>query len=258
MKFLKNLFKKEPPPFLPTNRLEELLERASQDAAYRPDFYRQIFHFDLCVIGRLDPIDGSDERYLSMQTRDVDGQLYAYAFTSLDAIKYMLKDSKEQLEYVQIPATNFFQLLLEKKIGFVLNMHLPFGRIFDPAEVAGIYHNDKDNSKAVVFDKETEVQVGIPAVEPKELILALKSFVEKEAGLKEVHLGLQIINNEKTYILVLDLERDSDEYMQRLVQDIGTIIGEVGTDLPVDLAKVNDNYGPIIENGGLIACTKYL
>ena len=45
--------------------------------------------------------------------------------------------------------------------------------------------------------------------------------------------------------------------MQRLVQDIGTIIGEVGTDLPVDLAKVNADYGPIIENGGLIACTKY-
>lgn len=255
MKFIKKLFQKKEEEFQPSNRIEELLKKASEDPAFRPDFYRQIFHFDLFVIGRLDEENG--EKSLSMQTREYEGALYSYAYTSLDALKFMLRNSKEEMNYVQIPATTFFEMCIQQNLGFVLNMNLPFGRIFNPQEVQGIYHNDRELTQEKTIEKETQVQVGIPAKEPVNLIKALRSLVEKESFLNDIFLGLQIVNGESSYILVLKTSKDDREYEQRVVQDLGIILSELEVDLPVDISPYTSSYKEIVDQNGLLSCLNY-
>jgi hypothetical protein len=250
MNILKKLFKKDP-KFQSTNQLEELLKLAADNEAYRPDFYRQIFHFKLFVIGKM-----KEEGSVQLLNNSIDGVDYSYAYTSIAALEYIAAKRNGELPYIEIETFPFFQMLESSKLGLILNADMDFGRIFTPNEIKEILNDDIGSMKERTLHKGSRVKIGVPSQVPEHIVEALKKFVNKnERAVKDIYFALKIEGEESAYLAAIELHDDSK--MDIIVKDISIILDEIGSELPVDMAKADDFYRETYKAGGMISCREF-
>src|SRR5688572_25903419 len=106
--------------------LERALERAANDPASRPEFYRALMASDVFVIGRSDAITGqralipAGAKMGIVHWEKPDGTPVVPFFTSLEALRRSLK---EESDFMALPARGFFEMVKGKTL--VLNPASP-------------------------------------------------------------------------------------------------------------------------------------
>lgn len=251
MNFLKKLLGKKD-TYQNSNRLEDLLKLAATDPAYRPDFYRQIFHHKLYVLGKINP-----DNSLSLINRNIDGEVYTYAYTSLESIKYVLRNKSEGLPYVEISSFDLFSILSDSGFGLILNNEMDYGRMFISQELKQILSDERSGAEAHHVEKGSEISIGIPRNIPEGLVKVFQSLIKKTTGVKDIYFGLQLINGEPSYLAVIDVNDDDPQKMQDLFKDIGIILNEIKLEYPLDMTVANDRYRNNFQQGSLISCLNY-
>ncbi len=249
MNFLKKLFKKNN-EYKPSNRLEELMLTAATNEAYRPDFYRQLFHFQLFVIGK-----SSEEGSVRLLNNEIDGKNYSYAYTSLSALDSIVSKRGEELPYLKMDCHQFFNILAASELGMVLNADMDFGKVFSPSEIVDLMGGNQSNVEERVIEKGSEFRIGLPANTPDELIQALGRFIVKnEDKIIDIYFALKAEGEELSYIAALDIEENYKDKVEGIIKDISIIFNEVGSDLPVDMTLANDFYHETFKDGGMLSC----
>jgi hypothetical protein len=118
-------------PYEPQNRLELLFAQAAQDPAARPEFYRQLFNFDLLVVGDLAP-SSDGKKIAQFVTRENDKGPYVLAYTSHTALEWVLtRDEATPRPYIKMNARSIFSKL-QGKLGVMLNGGLPWSKLSGP------------------------------------------------------------------------------------------------------------------------------
>lgn len=252
MNILKKLFKKDD-SYKSTNRLEELFMLAANNEAYRPEFYRQLFHFKLYVVGKV-----SEDGRIQLLNNQIDGGKYSYAYTSLSALRHANSNRKDGLPYIELDSLEFFKILASSELGFVLNADMDFVKVFTLDEVVAILNGEFENITKRVIEKDQKVQIGIPAKVPVQLIGAFKKFIKKnENTIKNIYFALKIERDELTYLAVVEFHENRGSNAEATFKDLSVILNEVGSDMPVDMTVVSDFYYQAFEAGSMLSCKSF-
>ena len=219
-----DLFKKKNSQQTPENTitsLETLLQKATTEPAYRAEFYKRILSEDLIIITQNSEMP-KGTKILQENTKV---KIVSYAdgkipvFTSTDRI-FDQSVVKDEIEYMQMKGENLFELA--KGATFLLNPYSDYGKELLPEEVERILSGEilTDNSKTLIIEKKTEVQIGQPAKYPTEIINSLKILFSNKPDLKAAYLGM-IFNPESGepphYIFGLE----ADGGIESLTQEAG-------------------------------------
>ncbi|MCH2535611.1 MAG: enhanced serine sensitivity protein SseB C-terminal domain-containing protein [Bdellovibrionales bacterium] len=251
MNIFKKLFKKDD-PYKSVNRLEELLKSAVENEALRPDFYRQLFHFKLFVMGQMS--ENNSVRLLNNQINDIN---YTYAYTSLSALEYAARKKNSEIPYLEMDSLQFFEILSSSKLGLILNADMNFGKVFNPDEIVDILNNNKGNWEQREMQKGMEIQIGIPAELPHKLIEELNIFIHKNKNIiEDIYFALKVEGDELSYIAAIDFHENCEDKINDVVKDISIIIQELDVDKPVDMTVADDFYRQTYSGGGMISCRK--
>ena len=161
--------------------LEELLQKAAKEPAFRADFYKRLVSDKLVVI-----TEGSNiphgEQVLKESTKVnlvsyPDGKIPV--FTSEERI-FDKGVIKEKIQFLEMAGKDLFALA--KGATFLLNPYSDYGKELLPNEIEQILNGTilTSNSKVIEVQKPTKVQVGQPAKYPTEIVNSLqKLFVER-------------------------------------------------------------------------------
>lgn len=255
------LKKKQKPAgeFSASNRLEELLIEAANNPALRPNFYRQLFHFDLLVLGsKKDLEDGSQS--ISLVAGEVEGEKVHYAFTSEETLRYVATTQNQEFRFVGLSAYDFFQMLSNQQVpsGVVLNSGTPYVKHFTSSEVCGVLKDQLGNPEQREVKKETKVRVGQPQNFPSEFVTQLQIYTEKSTVLVDILFGQHEMNDTIAYVAVLcpaDGTQEAD--IHQVLKDLGIIANEIGLSQPLDMAILNADYARMFEEGALVSVQQY-
>ena len=168
--------------------LEELLQKAASEPAYRMQFYDRLLSDDIVVLtdkkgntenGILKA--GSSVNIISLN----DGKIPV--FTSPERIldKGIIKD---QVPYLQMNGRSLFEMTAGATL--MLNPYSDFGKELLPAEIEQLLNGTiAKPSKKIVVEKDTQVQIGQPAVYPHEIVNSLKILFAENPLVKAAYLG---------------------------------------------------------------------
>ncbi len=219
--------------------LEVLLQKAAGEPAYRMQFYDRLLSGDLVVLtdkkgntvnGMLKA--GSSVNIISLQ----DGRIPV--FTSPERIldKGAIKD---QVPYLQMSGQSLFEMTAGATL--MLNPYSDFGKELLPAEIEQLLNGTiAKPSKKIVVEKETQVQIGQPAVYPHEIVNSLKILFTGNPLVTAAYLGW-IYNPEGSepphYIFGIE----GGGNLSDLTGEAGFIAeGYLGKNEIVDFIEVND------------------
>lgn len=185
-------FKRKTLTYKPVNRLEKLLKSAANDPGNRGEFMRQIFHYNLYVLGE------SQDEGVNFETRqDQDGNKTIFAFTSVEALSYALKlMNRGPANYIEIPSHSVFEICKLNYLTLVLNSGHDYGRIFHPDEMESILCGSPEQ---LIIKEQTEIFLGQPAHGyPDGIVEAIKSFVKKTPSINAIYLGWLVAKSDKS------------------------------------------------------------
>jgi hypothetical protein len=244
MKFFDKLFgrKQSLPPFRPTNRLEHLLVEAADKPEKRPEFYRQLFHFDLLAIGKVEQKpDGT--KLVSLMIGGTAEDPLTFLYTSAEALSWHLEKSGQGAQpYVQMKAHELLGLIRGHQ-GFLLNFGHDHGLHLPASQVEGLF--EVPHTREVLSQDET-INIGKPAELPSSLLATLASYKTAEPALIEIRFGLmQRPGSHPEYLYVLRFkETSSESEKDRIKGDIYRLTKDAyRRELPVnflDLAESKD------------------
>ncbi|MFD2597651.1 enhanced serine sensitivity protein SseB C-terminal domain-containing protein [Sphingobacterium corticis] len=173
-----------------TLSLEELLEKASNDPKYRPEFYDRLLTDDLVTIVADEHLQKGEYTLEKVTTvRFVsysDGKIPV--FTSTDRI-FDKGVIKEQVNFMAMKGRNLFETAVGAT--FLLNPYSDYGKELLPNEIQQMLDGtiNKRKGEHITIEKETQVQIGQPAVYPTKLIDGLKYFFATRPNVKAAYLG---------------------------------------------------------------------
>ena len=242
---LNKLFGKQD-PYKPSNRLEEMLIKAASDLSLRPEFYRQMFHYRFYVLGK-----GSTDGNVQFMINEIEGERCLYAFTSLEALQFVANKRSDPMPFIEMAASDFFPIAADNHFALMLNANMDFGKLLKAHEIVEILRGGK--AKEMVIEKGSKILLSAPENVPPQLLEALKGYIEKTNGLDDIYFGLQHVESATSYVLALRFRENSNIEMQSIVNDIGVLMREVGSDKPVDMVVANRMYQNAFENGVLVS-----
>jgi len=171
--------------------------QAASDPAYRPHFYKELVQSKLFVIQEGIPLNEGQttvEKGYQVQIRSVEfnGKSYLPVFSSLPRLQTFLRS---EAQYLAMNALDFMKLT--QGAGFLLNPGSDYGKEFTKEEVESILQGTLwQPSERFEFEKPTEVQIGHPAIYPKELVEALCRYFKTTKEVKRAYVA-QILNPER-------------------------------------------------------------
>lgn len=225
--------------FVPQNALEEVLAQAATDPAARPRFMELLLESDVLIVPAEDvmivdgkAVQGTTIKLASIQHKD---QNYLPFFTSEARIA-------EGTKYLGLKARDFFEFT--KGAYLLMNPGSGYGKEFFPDEVAALIDGSylKPQTKRVI-EKETQVLIGQPASPPEELMQALSRLYKDNPTVRRAFLCLyHDASREKEPGLLILLDVDSDESMQKASAESGVVIGSIPTIFPyTDLIRFDES-----------------
>ena len=232
-----------------SNTLEDAFLKAARNYAQRPELYRQMFHFNLIVLGKL-----AENGATEFITNTTDGKKCIYVYTSVPALNYASKDHPEPMPYIEMAADDLYPLLIQSNLGMVLNAGADKGKVFYPHELATILKSRSVNGNSRPAG--SRIVLGQPKDIPHDLLSALKNFITRSSGLNDIYFGMQVANFESSYILALDTSEDSKSHVEKIVKDVNMIVKGTRIEFPVDILVANEDYKTAYQKGNLISCLK--
>lgn len=242
MGFFDKLFgrKRSLPAFQPTNRLEHLLVEAADKPEKRPEFYRQLFHFDLLAIGTVKQQPDST-KLASLTIGGPPDDPVAYLYTSPEALSWHLEKSGQGARpYVQMKAHDLLGLIRGRQ-GFVLNFGHDYGLHLPASQVEGLF--EVPHTREVLSQNET-IRIGKPAELPDSLLATLAAYKTASPALTEVRFGLMQrpgVHPEYLYVLSFK-ENASESEKDRIKGDIYRLTKDAyGRELPVNFLDLRES-----------------
>jgi hypothetical protein len=208
----------------------------------RPEFYRQLFHFDLLAIGKVEQQpDGT--KLASLMIGGPPDDPVAFLYTSPEALSWHLEKSGQGAQpYVQMKAHDLLGLIRGQQ-GFVLNFGHDHGLHLPASQVEGLF--EVPHSREVLSQNE-RVRIGKPAELPGSLLATLAAYKTASPALNEIRFGLMQrpgVHPEYLYVLSFK-ENASESEKDRIKGDIYRLTKDAyGRELPVnflDLAESKD------------------
>jgi SseB protein C-terminal domain/SseB protein N-terminal domain len=207
--------KKNPPQEYPLTPFEEIMKKASNDAVLRAAFYKGLITAKLTIITSGKGPFEEGERVLEEAT---DVEIYTFpdgkipVFTSPGRI--MDKNIvKEQIRFMEMDAANLLELT--RGATLLLNPYSDFGKELLPGEIDRILDNTiLSSDKQIVFEKETQVRIGQPAVYPHEIINNLSRLYKERPAVKAAYIAWIYYpesNEPPHYIFAMDISGDKNE-----------------------------------------------
>jgi hypothetical protein len=205
--------KKKEPTFENENPLETVLRKAASQPAYRPEFYEKLLSEKLVVLtaktslpnGAQTLEQDTEVNIISLQ----DGKIPV--FTSKEKI-FDKGIIKAEVPFLEMKGEDLFNLA--KGATFVLNPYSDYGKELLPNEIESMLNGTvlTGRHQKIVIEKETQVQIGQPAIYPTDMVNALKILFESKPTVKKAYLGW-IFNPSSGepphYIFALDIEGDT-------------------------------------------------
>lgn len=201
--------------------LEQLLQKAANEPAFRAEFYKRLLTDELVVITHNSNLHEGNQTLQQDTSVNIvsydDGKIPVFTSTERIFDKGVVK---EQVEYMQMTGENLFGLA--KGATFILNPYSDYGKEFLPNEIESLLNGTilTDKSKTLTIEKETQVQIGQPAKYPTDMVNSLKKLFSERPNVKAAYLGW-IYNPESAepphYIFALDADGD----LQNLTQEAG-------------------------------------
>jgi len=204
-----------------SSTLEQLLQKAAIEPAFRAEFYERLLTDELVVITRNSNLPQGNQ----ILQQDTPVNIVSYedgkipVFTSTDRI-FDKGVVKEQVEYMQLKGKNLFGLA--KGATFLLNPYSDYGKELLPDEIERLLNGTilTDTAKILTIEKETKVQIGQPAKYPTDMVNSLKKLFSERPNIKAAYLGW-IFNPDSGepphYIFALDADGD----LESLTQEAG-------------------------------------
>ena len=186
--------------------LESLFVKAANDNAIRPLFYRTLLKSDLILLSVKDAEPpgknhvSDDNTILSIRTLQ-DGVVPV--FTSQDRI-FDNNIITEQVSLVKLNAKVIFEMF-DKSVKFILNPYSDIRKEFVPQEIEALLKNELYKIHSIIKIKKGEtILLGVPEINPVNLIEALKRYFDTRPEIKAAYLALIRIegNNEEPHFLL--------------------------------------------------------
>lgn len=222
--------------------LDQLLQKAAAEPAYRAEFYRRLLS-DALIILILKGTDGAGEQAESEKV-----QIASYAdgrvpiFTSPERI-FDQGVIKEQMKYLQVKGEELFNRM--RGATFLLNPYSDYGKELLADEIERLLNGSifSGNSETIRFEEKAQVQIGQPAEYPTELVSSLSVLFGNKPQVKAAYLAW-IFNPSDSqpphYIFGIDAEGD----FQELMQEIGFVVEQfLAPDEPVDFIRIENKDG---------------
>jgi len=226
--------------------LETLLMKAATEPAYRAEFYKRLLSDNLIVITQGSELsEGKQILEKDTQVKIIsypDGKIPVFTSTQRIFDKGIVK---EQVNFLEMKGENLFELA--KGATFLLNPYSDYGKELLPDEVDSMLKGTilTDKAKTITIQKDTKVQIGQPAVYPKEIINSLSELFSNRANVKAAYLGWIFSPDSGEpphYIFGLDINGDYNS----LVQEAGfTAKQYLKSDDFVDFIKMDNNTGVV-------------
>ncbi len=258
MNFLNKIFNRTPQEFKPTNRLEELLKAAALDPGLRPDFLRQLFHFELIVIGTAAAAPGGETNLKLRTDDDQSGNPFIYAFTSVAALQFsVLKNKMPGQEYVGLKAKSLFEML-SGNTGVHLNLGVGFGKDFTASEIKDLLEGKFAVIEENIVKVGETIAIGIPAKIPEGTISALKSYVRGHNQINDIYFGLMNRPSKgfSYYVAVEFADPTKAASPFSTFNDLGMITQELEMDYPVDMVVAGEKQREYMKAGSLLSVNR--
>lgn len=175
--------------------LVQALERAAQEPAQRPAFYRALMKADVFVIGHTDQPDLNAHGHHTIPAganvslvnwEKADGTPVIPFFSHLEALQRAIDD---ETSYLSLPARSLFELM--RGATLFLNPKSDHGKEFVPHEIEALLDTGMNQKAATrVVEKETRVMLGQPAQYPTAMMDALRQLLAGHPGVKAAYLCL--------------------------------------------------------------------
>lgn len=218
--------------------LEQLLQKAAAEPAYRAEFYRRLLSETLVILTLQSP--GTE----AGQAEKSNVQIASYAdgrvpiFTSPERI-FDRGVIKERMGYMQVKGEEFFNRM--RGATFLLNPYSDCGKELLADEIERLLNGSifSENSKTIAFEEEVQVQIGQPAEYPTELVNSLSLLFGNKPHVKAAYLGW-IFNpadgQPPHYIFGIDAEGD----FQDLMRETGFVVKQfLAPAEPVDFIQID-------------------
>ncbi|CAJ0995873.1 enhanced serine sensitivity protein SseB [Sodalis praecaptivus] len=229
------------------NALEQALERAAGEPAYRPAFFKLLLTATVYVPGEAGDNwiagaardDGASPVTLQHWEKQDGGSAIPF-FTSLAALESAVAGPQP---FVALPVRTLFAMTAGAEL--FLNPKLPYGKSFAPDEVAALLSNDGDAlTERQVLEGEMRMTLSEPAEMPQQMVASLTALFAQYKQVRRAYL-LQVRDDaeqEPHWLIGLECDSAAEEAIQAT--------GQVATDTapdeqPVDIGLVEEGEAGI-------------
>lgn len=192
--------------------LAQALERAAQEPAQRPAFYRTLMNADVFVIGHTDQPELNAHGHHTIPAganvslvnwEKADGSPVIPFFTHLQALQQAID---AETSYLSLPARSLFELT--RGATLFLNPKSDHGKEFVPHEIDALLDTGMNQTAETrVVEQETRVMLGQPAEYPTAMVEALQQLLPGHPGVTAAYLCLmQDPETSQTPTLVVGFE----------------------------------------------------
>lgn len=189
---LSNIFKKKAikPRSNSSLTLEQLLEKAVTDPAFRIAFYKRLLTDELFFLTEAPSLENGDytlkEKTSIGMVSYEDGTIPI--FTSTDRI-FDKGVINQQVNFMVMTGRNLFEATQGKT--FMLNPYSNYGKELYPDEIKSLLNGSMFNDSTTVetMEKSTKVQIGQPEIYPTDMVNALKELFAECPNVNAAYLG---------------------------------------------------------------------
>jgi hypothetical protein len=220
--------------------LEAALQRAVQDPASRPEFFRLLLDSEVFVCGIPNPAEEGQEQSLSLRVwHGADGNSRLPFFTRVDFLQQAIH---EQNDAVSLPAGTLFEMTRGASLS--LNPGQDYGKQFSPEEIAALLDGGVDVlASPIHLPPRSEVLLGQPAQLPDSMLDALRRFLPRHRSVRAAYLVLMHDPAIQEHPgLVIGLQVDGD--FQAVFSEAGAVIADSApAGITVDMLPVTPDDG---------------
>lgn len=231
-------------------QLEQLLEKAFDDPALRPQFLALLLNSDIYFLGSSsNDVDIHVEHTLSEGSQiqikswnKADGTEILPFFTSLEKLQKAIQDPES---YLKIHTQSFFELTLGATLA--LNPNSGYGKEFTAEEIQGLLSSDFENSaQPYEYEENTQVLMSQPQPYPLAMAENLNRFLVSHREVTSAYLA-QIHDTQRdpepTLVIGLLIDQLIEEkQLQALKGKVGNmVVDNLENKKPIDLFIIDSN-----------------
>jgi len=219
--------------------LEQLLQKAPTEPAYRAEFYNRLLIDTLIVLTQNTGLPEGNQT-LKQNTR-VNIVSFPNNKIPLFTSKQRIFDRgivKEKVEYMEMKGASLFELA--KGATFLLNPYSDYGKELLPDEIERILNGKflTDTLKPITIQKDVKVQIGQPAKYPTDLVNSLKILFANWHNINAAYLAwIYNPDNGEPPHYIFGLDGNGD--LQTVIQEAGFTAKQfLGKDEFVDFIQI--------------------